>query len=129
MLLAGRLRVGRLVVLRLCYFCLASTKLITVCSIFDDVGKGPTERERDMTRKNVFGSEGRSGMTDQPVLTVGQLRQMLKGMNDKTHVVIADGDGWYLNIEATAKPVKGDDSSYCCVTFFASPSNRYDSRQ
>jgi hypothetical protein len=68
-------------------------------------------------------------MDGKPVLTVGQLRQLLKGMSDKTHVVIADGDGWFLNIEATAKPVKGDDSSYCCVTFFASPSNRYDSRQ
>lgn len=82
-----------------------------------------------MTTENVFESEGRSWMDGKPVLTVGQLRQMLKGMNDKTHVVIADGEGWYLNIEATAKPVKGDDSSYCCVTFFASPSNRYDSRQ
>ena len=82
-----------------------------------------------MTTKNVFESEGVSAMDHKAVLTVGQLRKMLKGLSGKTHVVIADGEGWFLNIEATAKPVKGDDSSYCCVTFFASPDNPYDSRQ
>jgi hypothetical protein len=83
-----------------------------------------------MTTKNVFESEGVS-WTDgkSKVLTVGQLRQLLRGLSNDVHVVVADNDGWYLNIEATAKPVKGDDSSYCCVTFFVSPDNRYDSRQ
>lgn len=71
---------------------------------------------------------------ERPILMVGQLREMLDGLPDETHVVMADPkpeDGWYTNIEATALPrydEAGDhDSDYACVTFFAG--DPFDGRQ
>jgi hypothetical protein len=76
----------------------------------------------------VFPSQGVSWINGKSsFLTVGQLRQLLEGVPDKTHVVI-ERDGWYLNVEATAKPTD-DPDGYTCVTFFTSEANPYDPRQ
>lgn len=82
-----------------------------------------------MTSQNVFDSEGRSWLNNgNRVLTVGQLREILRGVSDDVHVVVSDQNGWFLNVEATAKPTRTNDE-YCCVTFFVNDENSYDSRQ
>jgi hypothetical protein len=62
------------------------------------------------------------------ILTVGALRAMLEGVDDDLHVVLDDGDGWYLNVGGVIVP--GDDEDlreYQCVTLMAGES--FDSRQ
>jgi hypothetical protein len=57
------------------------------------------------------------------ILTVRELRSVLKAMPDDTQVVVAT-DSWYLNIRAIATP---DDKCFCAVTFFTA--DNYDPRQ
>lgn len=48
------------------------------------------------------------------ILTVGQLRGLLEGVDDDRHVVVAT-EGWYRNVECVGLP---DDDSLTCLTFF-----------
>ena len=69
---------------------------------------------------------------EREVLTVGALRKLLEGIDDSRHVVLDDGAGWYVNVEAVAVPERADkidavESDWMCVTFF--PGTIFDSRQ
>jgi len=62
------------------------------------------------------------------VLTVGELRAALDGVDDDLHVVLDDGDGWYDNVEHVIVP--GTDSGlaeHTCVTLMRG--DNYDARQ
>lgn len=59
------------------------------------------------------------------IMTVGQLRGILHGVDPDVHVVIATDD-WYVNVESAVVP--GDDGDgYLAVTLY--PGFPYDSRQ
>lgn len=57
------------------------------------------------------------------ILTVGQLRQTLAGLDDSTQVVVAT-NSWYLNVSSVELP---DDETFVAVTLFTA--NTYDPRQ
>lgn len=58
------------------------------------------------------------------ILTVGQLRQLLEGLDADTHVVIANNDdGWYTNISEVVTP----DEECPTVIFFGGEA--FDTRQ
>jgi len=63
-------------------------------------------------------------LRDQGIMTVGELRRLLRGLDDLTQVVIGSADGDYLNIEGAILP---DGEDWHAVTLFAS--DTYDSRQ
>lgn len=49
-------------------------------------------------------------------MNVGELRKLLDGQPDDTHVVVADDEGWYTNVDSVVRP--SDDEDYSCVTLF-----------
>jgi hypothetical protein len=63
-------------------------------------------------------------LRDQGIMTVGELRRMLVGLDELTQVVIGSVDGEYLNIEGAILP---DGEDWHAVTLFTA--NTYDSRQ
>lgn len=78
-----------------------------------------------MNDSNIHESTGTSTLDGTTgILTVGQLRELLNGFHEDTHVVIADDNGWYNNISMTALP---DGEGYCAVTFFVG--DTFDARQ
>jgi len=59
-----------------------------------------------------------------PILTVGDLRRIIEGMDDYTNVVVDSIDGWYLNIGVVYAPPLDDDdddlySEWQCLTLLA----------
>lgn len=64
------------------------------------------------------------------ILTVGQLRAMLAGLDDGDHVVLATDD-WFVNVEHVGRPVRdaGGESvtGFECLTLF--PGSPFDTRQ
>lgn len=63
-------------------------------------------------------------MRDQGILTVGELRRWLVGLDDETQVLIGSSDGGYLNIDDAILP---DGENYQALTLFGA--DTYDSRQ
>lgn len=67
---------------------------------------------------------------NRPILTVGQLRAILDGLDPRDHVILADGD-WFVNVDHVGVPVRDGDgysvTGFECVTLF--PGEPYDSRQ
>lgn len=63
-----------------------------------------------------------------PILTVGQLREILAHVDADTHVVLATADWpyWYVNVESVIVPGE-DGDGYLAVTLY--PGFPYDSRQ
>ena len=73
------------------------------------------------TMRGVTNASDRWG---RPILTVGQLKEVLAGLSDDEHVLIATGD-WYVNVEAVGVPMRnttGDNASdWEFVTLFPGP--------
>jgi hypothetical protein len=63
-------------------------------------------------------------MRDNGILTVGELRRWLVGLDDLTQVLIGSPDGGYMNIDDAILP---DGDNYLALTLFAS--DTYDGRQ
>lgn len=63
-------------------------------------------------------------LRDQGIMTVGELRRLLAGLDELTQVVIGSGDGDYLNIEGAILP---DGEDWHAVTLFSV--DTYDPRQ
>ena len=63
-------------------------------------------------------------LRDRGIMTVGELRRLLAGLDELTQVVVGSGDGDYLNIEGAILP---DGEDWHAVTLFTVDS--YDSRQ
>lgn len=62
------------------------------------------------------------------ILTVGQLRHILRDVPEHVHVVMDDGQGWYVNVGATIVPgADYERAEFLCVTF--DRGDEYDSRQ
>lgn len=57
------------------------------------------------------------------ILTVGELRGLIAGLDDATQVVVAT-DSWYLNVSSVELP---DDERFAAVTLFTA--DNYDPRQ
>lgn len=60
------------------------------------------------------------------ILTVGTLREMLDGVDDDRHVLIATKDS-YDNIKTVIVPTNWETAEFSAVTIF--PGDEYDSRQ
>ena len=63
-------------------------------------------------------------LRDRGIMTVGELRRLLVGLDELTQVVIGSGDGDYLNIEGAILP---DGEDWHAVTLFTV--DTYDPRQ
>ena len=63
-------------------------------------------------------------LRDRGIMTVGELRRLLIGLDELTQVVVGSGDGDYLNIEGAILP---DGEDWHAVTLFTV--DTYDSRQ
>lgn len=63
-------------------------------------------------------------LRDQGIMTVGELRRLLRGLDELTQVVVGTVDGEYLNIEGAILP---DGEDWHAVTLFSV--DTYDSRQ
>ena len=63
-------------------------------------------------------------LRNQGIMTVGELRRLLRGLDELTQVVIGSAAGDYLNIEGAILP---DGEDWHAVTLFTA--NTYDSRQ
>ncbi len=63
-------------------------------------------------------------LRDQGIMTVGELRRLLVGLDELTQVVVGTVDGGYLNIEGAILP---DGEDWHAVTLFTV--DTYDSRQ
>lgn len=63
-------------------------------------------------------------LRDQGIMTVGEMRRLLVGMDERTQIVVGSADGEYLNIEGAILP---DGEDWHAVTLFTVDS--FDSRQ
>ena len=63
-------------------------------------------------------------MRDKGILTVGELRRWLVGLDSSVQVLIGSPDGGYMNIDDAILP---DGDNYLALTLFAS--DTYDGRQ
>jgi len=63
-------------------------------------------------------------LRDQGIMTVGELRRLLRGLDELTQVIIGSADGDYLNIEGAILP---DGEDWHALTLFSV--DTYDSRQ
>lgn len=71
------------------------------------------------------GDPNESPDTENGILTVGELRRRLAGIDDDQHIIVDDADGWYNNIRSVLLP--DDNNGISCVTLV--PGDPFDGRQ
>jgi hypothetical protein len=90
------------------------------CSRLHSCGHPCEECERLQGERDLRLQDAR----DNGILTVGELRRWLSGLDDLTQVLVGSPDGGYLNIDDAILP---DGEDYQALTLFTA--DTYDSRQ